>query len=512
MKKLKLFFIGMLFPFWASTQLINLVPNGNFEEIECPDNLIPSIYTTSTWYALNSDAYWLHDDCEYPEEAIRAIYAVDPDISPYDGKGYMSLEFVVLRSGHFVSEGIGIELTEKLKAGKNYYFEMTTIQLGFEKAFDHPIYFCNIPTDPLDMDVYVSDERIEIGFTDTIVDLNSFKNRRFSNAEKVMSDTSFRSAEYKNRDWILNWNTFNAKGYETHLAVANQNKEVEDVSSCMGLYVPGALQFNSFGVDAIKLFELPDRIDTLTTICDDGGWVDIENIVPHPIFDKATYTWDDGCTDTRRLIRQDGIYFITMKINDIIIPISLSVEFASSCNAVTYDEDLPEKIDTSFFFCPDEAVQFIQMDSLIPKWMLGQTQYEWQDGSTVSNRPIISADDLFVIASTDCFDFPINIEVTERACQTNVFVPSAFSPNNDGINDELRPFIKSDWNFRSYHFKIFDRWGQLVFQTQNPSDAWNGMNRGQLANSGVYIWMVEYELLDDKNSSIRSSGEVVLLK
>ena len=177
-----------------------------------------------------------------------------------------------------------------------------------------------------------------------------------------------------------------------------------------------------------------------------------------------------------------------------------------------YTDDFPERVDTALFYCPDDPIQYIQLDSLIPRAMLGLVQYEWSDGSTSSRRPIESADDLQAQARLTCFDFPIYIEVTERDCQTNIFIPTAFSPNNDGVNDEFGPFINSAWSFRRFSLQVFDRWGRLVFQTQDPTQLWDGRSRGQLSNSGMYIWLMEYELLDDRNTVGKESGQVLLIR
>lgn len=88
-----------------------------------------------------------------------------------------------------------------------------------------------------------------------------------------------------------------------------------------------------------------------------------------------------------------------------------------------------------------------------------------------------------------------------------VFVPSAFSPNNDGNNDVVMVFAGQEvQQVRS--FRIFSRWGETVFQATNfpPNDpryGWDGYHRGQLMNSGVFVYFAEVEMID---------GEVVLVK
>jgi gliding motility-associated-like protein len=69
-------------------------------------------------------------------------------------------------------------------------------------------------------------------------------------------------------------------------------------------------------------------------------------------------------------------------------------------------------------------------------------------------------------------------------------VATAFTPNNDGINDYFSPHnaIKAD----NYEFKIFNRWGQLVFQSNNWRDHWDGKIKGVPQGTGVFVWMLSY--------------------
>ncbi len=81
-----------------------------------------------------------------------------------------------------------------------------------------------------------------------------------------------------------------------------------------------------------------------------------------------------------------------------------------------------------------------------------------------------------------------------------VFVPNAFSPNNDGINDELTVFAGPQVA-KINSFKVFNRWGGLMYEYYNfsPNDlqfGWDGKFNGKLMDSGVYVWLAEVEFLD----------------
>jgi gliding motility-associated-like protein len=90
----------------------------------------------------------------------------------------------------------------------------------------------------------------------------------------------------------------------------------------------------------------------------------------------------------------------------------------------------------------------------------------------------------------------------------DIYVPTGFTPNGDGKNDKFTPFPVG---MKSYnYFRIFNRWGQVVFQTRKLMDGWDGTIGGQLQPEGIYIWMIEGLTKDDR--IITKKGSVMLIK
>jgi gliding motility-associated-like protein len=73
--------------------------------------------------------------------------------------------------------------------------------------------------------------------------------------------------------------------------------------------------------------------------------------------------------------------------------------------------------------------------------------------------------------------------------QPVVFVPTGFTPNNDGRNDILRPIAVGIRDID--YFSIYNRWGQLMFTTRKNGEGWNGRTNGVLQSSGTFVWMVK---------------------
>ena len=125
-----------------------------------------------------------------------------------------------------------------------------------------------------------------------------------------------------------------------------------------------------------------------------------------------------------------------------------------------------------------------------------QANYTWQDDSALPTFAAFKTGVYSVAASNECgFGFD-DIKVEVKNCYS-VYVPNAFSPNDDTINEYVSVGASSDVKeIRS--FSIFNRWGNMVFQAQNypPDDSdkygWNGRTDGKALNPDVYIYVVEF--------------------
>ena len=90
----------------------------------------------------------------------------------------------------------------------------------------------------------------------------------------------------------------------------------------------------------------------------------------------------------------------------------------------------------------------------------------------------------------------------------DIFVPNAFTPNNDGHNDLLRAIPVSIRDFK--YLTIFNRWGQQVFTTTNPGVGWDGSFNGQQMPAGTYVWMVGG--VDYSGRVVEKRGTVILIR
>ena len=89
-----------------------------------------------------------------------------------------------------------------------------------------------------------------------------------------------------------------------------------------------------------------------------------------------------------------------------------------------------------------------------------------------------------------------------------IYIPAAFTPNNDGKNDIFRPLVGTGYTLKD--FSIFNRWGQRIFFTSQTDNGWNGKIEGILQDSGAYIWMVN--AFDKDGLPYQRKGTVVLIR
>ncbi|MBU6339861.1 MAG: gliding motility-associated C-terminal domain-containing protein [Bacteroidetes bacterium] len=111
--------------------------------------------------------------------------------------------------------------------------------------------------------------------------------------------------------------------------------------------------------------------------------------------------------------------------------------------------------------------------------------YAWQDQSRGANFSVVEAGN-YQVTVEDEHGCKGSDEVTVRTiCPTKYYIPNIFSPNNDGFNDD---FGIDGTDIRTLDFRVYDRWGDLLFETQHPDKRWDGNYRGKPVTPGVYVW------------------------
>lgn len=113
--------------------------------------------------------------------------------------------------------------------------------------------------------------------------------------------------------------------------------------------------------------------------------------------------------------------------------------------------------------------------------------------------------------SPNSFTQKLNVTCTNSSeyGSNNFFLPNAFLPNNDGNNDTYS--IQGDNKcLTKLSIKVFDRWGEKVFESENPNFMWDGTSKGKLLNPSVYVYNVSAEF--SNGQKLNKKGNITLLK
>ncbi len=197
--------------------------------------------------------------------------------------------------------------------------------------------------------------------------------------------------------------------------------------------------------------------------------------------DYSTNTYTVTGTDIHGCSSSDQVTILTYSLPNasftasdyVLSSIDPTVDFTNtSSNAVTYSWDFGDESGFSFEASPS---------------------YEY-DNETFGTLPIT----LIATSPDGCLDTSIVFIVIneENIC----YVPNTFSPNGDEFNNEFLPIITSGYDHYNYNFLIFNRWGEIVFESKDTEQGWDGSYNGTLVQSGGYTWKIS---LKNKNTDDR---------
>ncbi|MDX2002822.1 MAG: gliding motility-associated C-terminal domain-containing protein [Chitinophagales bacterium] len=142
--------------------------------------------------------------------------------------------------------------------------------------------------------------------------------------------------------------------------------------------------------------------------------------------------------------------------------------------------------------------------------------YVWTPDSSLTcgdcANPVASPNDTvtYLLAVTDangCSSFDSTTIYVLR--QTLLSFPTGFTPNGDGSNDLFRPIVSGQ--LLSYNLRIYNRWGEKVFETNDVKEGWNGTYNGEKQPMGTFAWVVEYQMAATQEYGV-DRGNVTLLR
>jgi gliding motility-associated-like protein len=98
---------------------------------------------------------------------------------------------------------------------------------------------------------------------------------------------------------------------------------------------------------------------------------------------------------------------------------------------------------------------------------------------------------LVVNNSTNCPDTSVQLIIVQE--DLLIYVPNAFTPDGDNFNPQFLPIINGDFDPYNYTLLIFNRWGEVVFESRNAEIGWDGTYGGKIVQDGTYIWKIRLQ-------------------
>jgi gliding motility-associated-like protein len=226
---------------------------------------------------------------------------------------------------------------------------------------------------------------------------------------------------------------------------------------------------------------------------------------------NSNFNWNNGIVDDS--------FFKPQLTN--IYTVSTSIGSCSATDEVTVFVN--QGPDASFTFTPNNpTVENTEVTFQLLNSNDINNTFNWNFGD---NQTSTISEPIHIYPEEGQVTYQIDLVVTDTAgCKDTAtsyitiddlliyYVPNAFTPDADAINNTFKPVFTSGFDIYDYHLTIFNRWDEILFESYNPNIGWNGTYiDGQNVPSGVYVWTIEFgDLKTDKRSFI--TGHVTLLK
>ena len=187
----------------------------------------------------------------------------------------------------------------------------------------------------------------------------------------------------------------------------------------------------------------------------------------------------------------------------------------TSVQTIFFDNFLDVKFEATQLVCPGDQVSIRNTtQGNIISW-------SWDFGNGITSIVKDPAAQTYEVAASNYTARIRLIATNNYGCKDSAYqyvkvinncyiaVPSAFTPNSDGLNDYLYPL--NAYKAADLSFSVFNRFGQRVFFTRDWTNKWDGTFKGQGADPGTYVWVLSY-LHTDTNKRVEQKGTTVLLR
>jgi len=175
-------------------------------------------------------------------------------------------------------------------------------------------------------------------------------------------------------------------------------------------------------------------------------------------------------------------------------------------------DQLSYEIDNTEMRCEDDS---ILVSLLLNTGNPLTTTYSWFNGQTTPTTWIHEPGIYNFQINGECENISTNFEVNivDDRSETFIYVPNAFSPNEDGYNDLFLCYPANDVEILSFEIHLYNRWGEELFATQDITIGWDGQFMSRDLNPGVYVWYIDAMIsFCGREMNLFKKGDVTILR
>jgi gliding motility-associated-like protein len=228
-----------------------------------------------------------------------------------------------------------------------------------------------------------------------------------------------------------------------------------------------------------------------------------------------SWTWYSNNTEVSRQ-QNHSIFYTLFGQKQIKLSVSNGVCKDSTIVAINLDNELKAAFQFPDVICPQDLATFVDKSiGSIQSWnwsfgngLTANTQNPVPQKYTAptSTRQIFYTVRLIVQNNGNCFDTVSQQVKVVNTCM--IAVPNAFTPNNDGKNDFLYPLnaYKAD----NLIFRVYNRFGQVVFETKDWTKKWDGTINGHAQPTGTFVWILQYIDRDTQKLIVKKGTTVII--
>ena len=235
----------------------------------------------------------------------------------------------------------------------------------------------------------------------------------------------------------------------------------------------------------------------------------------------TTYAWSRAAVTGITNTAATGTGSISETLtNSTQAPINVTYVYTLTANGCTNTQNLVVTVNPTpakLIITADGPTVFCKEESVVLRFNPTNTgTYQWyQDGvpvsgATATNTTVYTAGSFTAIVTNayGCASDPSTAMLVEVPCEIGISLPDIFTPNGDGSNDKIKPIVPGIHTFS--FFRVYNRWGNLVFESTDPDAAWDGSYKGEMQPQDSYSYVIEgYNF---RNELIRKQGTITLVR